>query len=330
MLADQPRRPGRALQQHDVVGRLGQRARGRARGPGGTSPGSGSGRHPRGPGPRSSSYSPAPAAWWASWARSAEPSSFKVASATAWSRRRSRPRSWPSTASRTSACRKLNSSSSSSSSRPRSTRARRWAMSSSSVQPVMRASTSNDARRPSTAAASTTRRSSGDRPSSWRCTSSVSDHGSGWRAEVVRVAVARRHEQLLQEEGVAAGAVEEGVHDRARELAVVHRGQEGRHLGRDETVEAQLVDLVAALEARQHLGGRHAPGQLVGPVGADEQQRRPRHARPAARRRPRSRRRPSAGRRTRPAPGRSPSGASMASITARSWSSPAGGSVAEQ
>ena len=53
----------------------------------------------------------------------------------------------------------------------------------------------------------------------------------------------------------------------------------------------------------EHLGGRHPPGQLVGPVGADEQQRRPCQRRRGARRRPRSRRRPSAGPRTRPARG---------------------------
>ena len=94
-------------------------------------------------------------------------------------------------------------------------------------------------------------------------------------AEVLRVHVARRNEDLLEEEGVAAGAVEERVADRARDRSVVHRAQEGRHLGPAEPVEAQLVDLVAPLEADEDLGGRHPSGELVGPVGAHDEQRRP-------------------------------------------------------
>ena len=94
-------------------------------------------------------------------------------------------------------------------------------------------------------------------------------------AEVRGVVVARGDQDLLEEEGVAAGAVEQRVADRARDRPVVHRAEERGHLGPAEPVEAQLVDLVAPLEADEDLRGRHPAGELVGPVGAHDQQRRP-------------------------------------------------------
>ena len=94
-------------------------------------------------------------------------------------------------------------------------------------------------------------------------------------AELRGVVVARGDKDLLEEEGVAAGAVEQRVADRAGDRPVVHRAKERGHLGPAEPVEAQLVDLVAPLEADKDLRRRHPSGELVGPVGAHDQQRRP-------------------------------------------------------
>ena len=90
-------------------------------------------------------------------------------------------------------------------------------------------------------------------------------------AELVEVVVAAGLEQLLEEERVAAGAVVQ------RDGGAVGRRvpddglEELRRVGEAEAVEAQVDDGVPALEARQQLGERVPAGDLVGPVGADEQ-----------------------------------------------------------
>ena len=118
------------------------------------------------------------------------------------------------------------------------------------------------ARRPSTAAASTTRRSVGvDSPSSWRRTSSASDHGSGCSARLLGVQVAGGGQDLLEEEGVAAGAAPQRV-DRRRCRVGGRTRRRGRRATswRREPVEAHLVDLVATLEAHAASRRRAARG----------------------------------------------------------------------
>ncbi|WP_390624104.1 hypothetical protein [Fodinicola feengrottensis] len=139
-----------------------------------------------------SSYRPAASAWCATSAGSAAsvaPPTVPASSASraaSCSRRRCRPSIWPVRASRTSACRKVNSSSVDSISRPRVTSSRSTSMSCCSLAPVTAASRSNGTRWPSTAAASTIRSRSGSRSSTcWRSTS-VRLHGSGDSQSVSR------------------------------------------------------------------------------------------------------------------------------------------------
>ena len=97
--------------------------------------------------------------------------------------------------------------------------------------------------------------------------------GQGRGLEVLDAEVAGAGDQLLEEEGVAAGAAVQGLDGPVRRVLLEHGGEELVHLGRAEPSELDVGDQVAPIEPGEQVGGGVAPGQPVGAVGADEDQR---------------------------------------------------------
>ena len=89
------------------------------------------------------------------------------------------------------------------------------------------------------------------------------------QGHVLPPAAARgRGQQLLEEEGVAAGPAVQLVDRPERRLAALDRGEEVADRRRVEAVEPDVGDGVAPLDPQQRLGRGVAAGQAVGPVGA--------------------------------------------------------------
>ena len=84
--------------------------------------------------------------------------------------------------------------------------------------------------------------------------------------------VPRARHELLEEERVAAGARVERLDGAEGRILLEDGGQERAHLGGAEAGELQVGHRVPTLEAREELGGRMAPGEAVGAVGADHHQ----------------------------------------------------------
>ena len=78
--------------------------------------------------------------------------------------------------------------------------------------------------------------------------------------------------QLLDEEGVAAGAGVDPPGQLGRDRRPLDAGQLGRHLGRAEAGQLQALDPAAAVQLGQERPQRVAAVQLVGAVGSDQQE----------------------------------------------------------
>ena len=96
----------------------------------------------------------------------------------------------------------------------------------------------------------------------------VPRQGSG--AEVLEGHTARRQQQLLEEEGVAAAAGRERLDDAVGRAAAVDREEEGAHVGLAEAADADVDGVGPALQAGERLGERVAARQLARPVGAHD------------------------------------------------------------
>ncbi len=94
----------------------------------------------------------------------------------------------------------------------------------------------------------------------------------GLGGELVGRDVALRADQFLQEERVAPRAFVHRRSDRGGQRPAVHGGQEGRDLGPVETVEVDPLDVVAALQAGEHVAPGEAAAEILGAVRADQQQ----------------------------------------------------------
>ena len=159
---------------------------------------------------------------------------------------------------------------------PRSTRPRRCRSSSRSSSPVIAVSTSNPAGWPNTASTSMIARSSGVRSAScWR-TASSSDHGS-WALTMSSLHASGPAQRISSSTTNGTPPLRRYTASTAADDTC--RPTDRRHQRADlvavEPVEAELLDLVAALEAEDEIAARRATAEVGRAVGGEDDEVRP-------------------------------------------------------